>query len=160
MHQPKAGSRLSPYGENSPNAWRYILRNNRGHKVIVWIGWRVFVTIVALNCMHIYRRRVLVYHPLPSCAEEGWAWCGFAQSKQSWMRCIPKQVEQHGPATVNLEHRAKACYMPCGFDTMNFVMPLAYTHSWVPPLKYWNMLHNESIKAYIIFKQKQTYFAH
>ena len=78
VHRPlfatsRSAPAQSPYGENSPNAWRYILRNNRGHKVIVWIGWRVFVTIVALNCMHIYRRRVLVYHPLPSCAEEGWA---------------------------------------------------------------------------------------
>ena len=52
MCQPKAGSRLSLYSATSSNARRSIGESNRGHKVIVGAGWRVVVTILALNCMH------------------------------------------------------------------------------------------------------------
>ena len=52
MHQPKASGRLSPYSTTSSNNRISIAENNRGHKVIVRIGWRVVVTTCALNCIH------------------------------------------------------------------------------------------------------------
>ena len=52
MHQPKTSARLSPYNAISPNARINIKDSTRGHGVIVRIGWRVVVTIFALNCMH------------------------------------------------------------------------------------------------------------
>ena len=52
MHQPKTSVRLSPYDAISPNARRNITKITRGYKVIVRIGWRVVVSIFALNCMY------------------------------------------------------------------------------------------------------------
>ena len=37
------------------------------------------------------------------------------------------------PATDSLDHRARACYLPCGLHMMNFIVPLACTHSRFPP---------------------------
>ena len=53
MHQPKINSKVSPYSATSPNARRNITKSFRGHGVIVTIGWRVVVSIFALNCRHI-----------------------------------------------------------------------------------------------------------
>ena len=53
MHQPKAGGRLCFYNATYPNARRSIDESKIGHKVIVGTGWRVVVTISALNCMYI-----------------------------------------------------------------------------------------------------------
>ena len=50
--------------------------------------------------------------------------------------CLNRQNSM-GQATDSLDHRARACYLPCGLCKMNFVMPLAYTHSWFPPPHYW-----------------------
>ena len=52
VYQLKASS--SPYSETSPNANRTITDSTKGHGVIVRIGWRVVVPILALNCMHAY----------------------------------------------------------------------------------------------------------
>ena len=53
MRQPKAGGRLSPYSATSSNASISIAKINKGHIVIVKIGWRVIITPFVLNCMHI-----------------------------------------------------------------------------------------------------------
>ena len=52
MHRPKLGFRLSTYSISGQNARRIIAKSNRGHKVIVGKGWRVVVTILALNCIY------------------------------------------------------------------------------------------------------------
>ena len=52
MHQPKAGSILSFDRATNPNVMKRTIESNRGHKVIVGIGWRVIVIILTLNCMH------------------------------------------------------------------------------------------------------------
>ena len=38
---------------------------------------------------------VILYRPA---WERHWAQCGLTQSKWSWTRCVPKQVEQHRPS--------------------------------------------------------------
>ena len=52
MHQPKVGGRLSAYSVTSRNSGRCVVQSNRGHIVVVGIGWRVVVEIFILKSMH------------------------------------------------------------------------------------------------------------
>ena len=46
-----------------------------------------------------------------------------------------------GPACDSLDHRVGVCYLPCSLCTINFVMPLVYTHSQFPPPHFERALH-------------------
>ena len=64
------------------------------------------------------------------------------------------------PATDSLDLRARACYLSYGlsYDELHHAVGV---HSLsVPPSALLNVLCTKSIKAYIILKQKQKYFAH
>ena len=59
-----------------------------------------------------------------------------------------------GSATDSLGYRVRACYMPCGLLYDELCHAISKYSLSLPPSAFLNVLRTDSIKAYIILKQK------
>ena len=71
--------------------------------------------------------------------------------------CLNRQ-NSVAPAIDSLEHRARACYLPCSLLYNELCHAISIHSLSVPLSALLNVLCTESIKAYIVLKQKKNVF--